>query len=60
MWFSVAFINNGHLVRVRVNHTQLFNKFDFGNYIMKVIEFTRKAGIGDDIQVNDCVVTRVL
>ena len=61
MWFSVVWFDkdSGKLIRAKVNHTQLFHKFDFENHINSVIAFTREAGIGSDIMVGNCFIVRI-
>lgn len=58
MWFLVVFFDGNMMKHRKVNQSQLFTAFDFGNYVGNVIAFTREAGIGDALQVNTCVIVR--
>jgi hypothetical protein len=59
MWFLVVFNSNGALQSSKVNHSQLLNKFDWGNYYGDVVQFAQQVGIGGHVVINaTCVIVR--
>ena len=59
MWFLVVYKDDtDNMAFKKVNKSTLFNKFDFGVYADRVIQFTQEAGIGDCIQILNCLVIR--